>query len=358
MKRVNVTKSFLPPIEEYQQYLQRIWKNDWLTNQGPLLKELEAALETRLRVEDLHFVTNGTIGLQIALRSLGITEGEIITTPFSYVGTISPILWERCTPIFIDIDPKTLCIDPKKIEALITENTKAILPVHVFGNPCDIEAIEAIAKKHDIPVVYDAAHAFGAEYKGKSLLDYGDVSMCSLHATKPFHTVEGGLLIARDKKVSAKIELAKRFGHNGDVQHQLGINAKASEFQAAMGLCNLKYIDEIIAGRKKVSAQYDALLPRAKFERPVIRKGTTYNYAYHPVVLRSEDELLQKMERLKERSIYPRRYFYPSLNTIKYVASDQRCPVSEDISKRILCLPLYSGLEEEIVNDICKVLNT
>ncbi|HSX32083.1 MAG TPA: DegT/DnrJ/EryC1/StrS family aminotransferase [Candidatus Saccharimonadales bacterium] len=357
MKRINVTKSFLPPIEEYQEYLQRIWKKDWLTNHGPLLQEFEEKLESYLHAENLHFVTNGTLGLQIVLRSLGITEGEVITTPFTYVATTSSILWERCTPVFADIDPKTLCIDPRKIEALITENTKAIMPVHVFGNPCDIEAIDAIAKKHNLPVIYDAAHGFGVEYKGKSLLDYGDVSMCSLHATKLFHTIEGGLVIARDKSISAKIELTKRFGHNGDVHHRLGMNAKASEFQAAMGLCNLKYVDEQIKGRKKVSAQYDALLQGSKFERPTIRKGTKYNYIYYPVLLRTEEELLNKVDQLKELNIHPRRYFYPSLNTIKYVGSDQKCPVSEDISKRILCLPLYADLEEEKVNEICEVLN-
>lgn len=356
MKRINVTKSFLPPIEEYLEYVEKIWKNDQLTNQGPLLDEFETKIQTYLGINDAHMLTNGTVALQIALRSLGVDDGEVITTPFSYVATTSAILWERCTPVFVDIDPETLCIDASKIEAAITDRTKAIMPVHVFGNPCDIDAIEAIAKRHNIKVIYDAAHAFGVTYKGKSILSYGDISMCSLHATKLFHTIEGGLLVASKKSTNARIELMKRFGHNGDDHLSLGINAKASEFQAAMGLTNLKHIDKIIAGRKKIFELYDSKLT-SRFSRQTIRKQTGYNYSYYPVIFPSEKLLEEKVEALAEYNIHPRRYFYPSLNTLPYVAP-RSCPISEDISKRILCLPLYYGLEERDINKICEVLNT
>jgi dTDP-4-amino-4,6-dideoxygalactose transaminase len=357
MKRVNVAKTFLPPLEEYKTYLEQIWENVHLTNQGPLLKEFEGKLESYLGINNFHFVTNGTLALQLALSSLDITNGEIITTPFSYVATISSILWERCTPVFVDIDPKTLCIDADKIEATITKNTKAILPVHVFGNPCDVEKIEAIAKKHNLKVVYDGAHTFGVEYKGQSLLNYGDISMCSFHATKLFHTIEGGGLVVKDKNISSVImDQIKRFGHEGDEHFRLGINAKASEFQAAMGLCNLKYADEVLKERKKISGIYDRLLKK-DVGRQAIKENTKYNYSYYPIIFSSEKELLKKVELLKKDNIHPRRYFYPSLNTLPYLKSKYVCPISEDISKRIICLPLFSGLREPLINKICKVVN-
>jgi dTDP-4-amino-4,6-dideoxygalactose transaminase len=357
MKRINVTKTFLPPIEEYQAYLEEIWDRDQLTNQGPILKEFEKKLETYLGVSNFHFLTNGTLALQVALRSLGITEGEVITTPFSYVATTSSILWERCTPVFVDIDPKNLCIDADKIEVAITSKTKAILPVHVFGNPCDVEKIDAIAKKHKLRVLYDAAHAFAVQYKNKSILNYGDISMCSFHSTKLFHTIEGGGLVIRDEGKSRKVvELIKRFGHEGDEHYRLGINAKASEFQAAMGLCNLKYVDQIIEERKKISHLYDRGL-KGKFKRPTISIDTKYNYAYYPVIFNNEKAMLKKLDKLKEKNIHPRRYFYPSLNTLPYIKNAQKCPISEDISRRVVCLPLYSGLEEEVVNKICEVIS-
>lgn len=354
MKSINVTKTFLPPIEEYEQYARKIWANGQLTNQGPLLQEFEDKVEQYLVVQNLHFVTNGTLALQIALNALDVTEGEVITTPFSYVASTSAILWERCTPVFVDIDPKTLCIDAEKIEAAVTADTKAILAVHVFGNPCHVEKIEAIAKKHNLKVIYDGAHAFGVQHGGKSLLSYGDISTCSFHATKLFHTIEGGAVIAKDKAVSGKAELIKRFGHHGDEHFMLGINAKASEFQAAMGLCNLKYIDEIIARRRTVSEQYDKLL-KGKFERPTIPEGAIYNYAYYPVILESEQQLMAAVKRLNEAHIFPRRYFYPSLNMLPYLKDHQNCLVSEDITKRIMCLPLFVGLEPEEVGKICRV---
>jgi len=356
IKNIYVAKSFLPPIEDYQKYLRKIWETGQLTNQGPFLKEFEKKIKNYLNVKNFHFLSNGTIALQLALDSLGIQEGEVITTPFSYVATTSAILWQRCTPVFVDIEPNNFCIDPKKIEAAITKKTKAILAVHVFGYACDVEKIEKIAKKHNLKVIYDGAHAFGAKYKGKSLLSYGDISICSFHATKLFHTVEGGGIIVNDKKVSNKIRLIKSFGHDKDEHYCLGLNAKASEFQAAMGLCNLKYSDKIIEDRKRINNLYDKLL-KNKLTRPILQESLKYNYSYYPVVFENEKQLINVFKALNKENIYPRRYFYPSLNTLPYLKNKQSCPVSEDISLKIACLPIFKGLKGEDIKRIVNIIN-
>jgi len=355
MTRINVTKSFLPPLEEYEAYLKRIWDNGWLTNQGPLLKEFEAETSKYLHVTNFHFVANGTLALQLALNALDITEGEVITTPFSFVATTSAILWERCTPVFVDIEPETFCIDPEKIEAAITDKTKAIMAVHVFGFPCNVEKIQKIAEKHNLKVIYDAAHTFGVESGGKSLLNHGDISICSFHATKLFHTVEGGCVITPHKSVSDKVELIKRFGFDGDDHSMLGINAKASEMHAAMGLVNLKHVDTIIGQRKKVAELYDAQLSD-NITRPSIRVEK-HNYGYYPVVFKDEATLKNVVNALEAEDIYPRRYFYPSLNRLPYIQDAQSCPIAEDITVRILCLPLYAELPPEDVERICNIVN-
>lgn len=355
MERINVTKAFLPPMEEYQEYIDKIWKNTQLTNQGPLLLEFEEKVKQHLGLKDFHFVANGTVALQIALRALNVTDGEVITTPFSYVATTSAILWERCQPVYVDIEPDAYCIDANKIEAAITPRTKAILAVHVFGHPCDVEKINKIAKKHKLKVIYDAAHAFGVEYKGRSLLSYGDISTCSFHATKLFHTIEGGAVVAKDKKISEKVELMKRFGHTGDDHFMLGINAKASEAHAAMGLCNLKYIDEIIDRRRTVTKQYDKLLGNT-VGRPKITNKIKYNYAYYPILFKNETKLKKTMLALEAKNIFARRYFYPSLNQLSYHGSAQKNPISENISSRIVCLPLYHDLEPKTIKGICEII--
>jgi len=356
MDRINVTKTFLPPLEDYQRYVEQIWERDQLTNQGPLLIELQKKLESYLKVPNLHMVTNGTLALQIAIRALDMPEGEIITTPFSYVATTSSILWEHFEPVFVDIEPNTFCIDAAKIEAAITPKTRAIMPVHVFGFPCEVEKIDAIAQKHNLRVIYDAAHAFGVEYKGHSLSSYGDASILSFHATKLFHSIEGGAIITPDQSLSDKVELMKRFGHNGDEHYMLGMNAKASEFQAAMGLCNLTYMEDIIKKRRAVTDLYNELLTD-KVQKPVVPADTAYNYAYYAIVMETEAQLLGALQSLENLNIFPRRYFYPSLNTLPYLRAAQSCPVSEDISRRIMCLPLYVGLEDEIVRKVCEVIN-
>ena len=347
---IYVTKSFLPPREEYDKILERVWASGALTNQGVCVEELQSKIREFLGVHNFHYVTNGTIALQLALDALGIKTGEIITTPFSYVATISSIIWERCKPVFVDIEPDNFTIDPNKIEASVTPQTRAIMAVHVFGYPCNVENIARIADKHGLKVIYDGAHAFGAIYKGKSLLAYGDVSTCSFHATKLFHTVEGGGCIVKNTAASKKLDLAMRFGHQGDAHYHLGINGKQSEFHAAMGLANFPYLPQIIAARKCASETYDRALNGA-LQRPRSVVGLEYNYAYYPVVFKSETELLKVLDELAKSKIYPRRYFYPSLNTLSYV-NGEKCPISEDISSRIACLPLYVGLSQEDIERI------
>jgi len=351
--RINVTESFLPSLSEYNQYLKQIWNSKILTNQGQLLKEFESKLAIYLGVKYVHFVTNGTIALQIALRALDITEGEVITTPFSYVATVSSILWERCTPIFVDIDPKSLCIDTDKIESAITKKTRAIMPVHVFGIPCDVHKITKIAKKYKLKVIYDAAHAFGVKINNKGVFQYGDISVGSFHATKVFHTIEGGCLATNNKDISDKIELIKRFGHQGDSHYLLGINAKASEFQAAMGLCNLKHINVIIQKRKQIFDRYHQSLSNIKnLELVEIPKNISFNYGYFPVLFPSEKIMTKILQKLNFINIYPRRYFYPSLDLLPYVLNRQFCPTSINVSMKILCLPLSSTLDPNINKSI------
>lgn len=354
MSKILVTKPYLPPQQEYFERVKQIFSNYHLTNQGPLLKELEKNLSDFLKVNHFHYVTNGTIALQIALESLDISEGEIITTPFSYVATTSSILWQRCKPVFVDIEPNNFTIDVNKIEAAITPYTKAIMPVHVFGYACDVEKIAKIAQKYNLKVIYDAAHAFACKYKGKALCSFGDISTLSFHATKLFHTGEGGACIVKDKAVSDKLELIKKFGHIGDEHFRLGINAKQSEFHAAMGLSIFPHLNEIIEKRKNISKLYDNFLA-AYLQRPLPQEYLAYNYAYYPVVFESEEQLLKVFHALNKNNIYPRRYFYPSLNTLPYV-DKQECPVSENISLRIACLPLYPDLTEREVEQICKYI--
>jgi dTDP-4-amino-4,6-dideoxygalactose transaminase len=356
MKKIHVTKSYLPPIDEFKAHIDSIWNSGHLTNNGSLLIRLENNLKTFLNVDHFHFVTNGTIALQIALRALHLTEGEIITTPFSYVATTTSILWERCEPVFVDIDPDTFCIDATKIESAITHKTVAIMAVHVFGFPCAIEMIEDIAKRHGLKVIYDGAHAFGSRYKGQSLLDYGDITTCSFHATKVYQTIEGGAIISHDPKTHQYIGLLKSFGHIGDEYFEMGVNGKASEFQAAMGLCNLSAFSEIVAKRKHVAEVYDSILPLNKIARPSIPVDFDYNYAYYPAVFSDSATRAEVNKQLNAKNIYPRRYFYPSLNTLPYLQHKVSCPLSESIASRILCLPFYDSLLDDDVETIASIV--
>jgi dTDP-4-amino-4,6-dideoxygalactose transaminase len=351
----NVTETFLPPIIEFQQTLQRAWDNKWLTNRGELVLELENNISKMLSCKKGIAMNNGTIPIQIALKLLG-KGGEIITTPFSYVATTSSIVWEGCTPVFVDVEPNYWTIDPEKIEQAITENTTCILATHVFGNPCDVEKIEAIALKHNITVIYDAAHCFGVNYKGRSIFEFGDISTCSFHATKIFHSGEGGMLFANNDKLFSDAYNAHNFGHNGPIAFNgVGINGKMSELSAALGLALLPYLDEIIAARKEIADYYFSNLNNS-VQTVYMREGTIWNYSYFPVVFETEEQLLNVIQKLNEHDINPRRYFYPSLNTLDFVNGNS-CPISESLSSRILCLPLFVGLDKEIQRQVIDTIN-
>lgn len=384
IKPIQVTEPFLPPLEEYVEYLKGIWERNWLTNQGPLVRELELKLQAYHRLsQPVYCVANGGLGLQIIIKAMGL-KGEVITTPFSYVATTSCPLWEGCSVRFADIEPDTLTLDPKAVEAAITPRTEAILATHVYGNPCDVEGLQAVASRHGLALIYDAAHAFGVTYKGKSILDYGDASMVSLHATKVFHSVEGGFITARDPALGEKMEWMRRFGHKdpGDY-HGVGMNAKMTEFHAAMGLANFKHIDHILAKRKAVCEAYDSGLGMANREwrmangecrpenptadRPPLsairyREGASRNYAYYPVIFDTEEALLDAINRLNQSKIHPRRYFWPSLDEVESLGNqiaesrDQLSAISCALTRRILCLPLSVNLEVDSVEKIIKLL--
>ena len=300
-------------------------------------------------------MSNGTIALQITIKALDL-HGEIITTPFSYVATTSSIVWEGCQPVFVDIDQHTLCIDPNLIEAAITDKTTGILATHVYGIPCDVEKIKAVAEKHGLKVIYDAAHTFGGKYKGKSIASYGDISTLSFHATKVFHTVEGGAIVTDNDDLAHRINYMRNFGHKGQEDFWgLGINGKNSEFHAAMGLCNLTHMGEILLTRKNLSEWYDRNLHFSNLVRPKISSNIEYNYAYYPIILIDENLLNIVQNELNGKGIYPRRYFFPALSCLPYINEDSNF-LAEKVSRTILCLPLYPGLEKEDMNSIINLI--
>lgn len=352
---IPVTKPFLPPKEEYDKYLRDIWQRNWLTNNGPLVNELELKLKEYLQVPHLLYLSNGTIALQIAIKALDL-KGEVITTPFSYVATTSSIVWEGCTPVFVDIDPNTLNIDPDKIEAAITPKTSGIVATHVYGNPCDVEAIDVIAKKHQLKVIYDGAHAFGVKFIGQSIFKYGDVSTASFHATKLFHTVEGGAVFTQDPDLLKRMAYMRNFGHDGFYKFKgIGINAKNSEYHAAMGLSNVSYIKDVLLKRKTQFEYYNDKLSNLKMKRQEINLKCDYNYSYYPIIFKDEKTTLRMMQALEERMIFARRYFYPSLSDLDYV---DKYPtfIASDIARRVICLPLYHALSLEEQDMIVRVL--
>lgn len=354
---IPVTKPFLPPLNEYMAQIQRAYDNQWLTNRGELVLELETKIQEYLGSKSKPIaMNNGTIPLQIALKLLG-NGGEIITTPFSYVATTSTIVWEGCTPVFVDIDPVYWTIDETKIEEAITEKTTCIMATHVYGNPCNVEEIDRIAKKHNLYVIYDAAHCFGVKYKGRSIFDWGDISTCSFHATKVFHTGEGGSAFVNNSSLYEKVYYSHNFGHDGpEAFHGEGINGKMSELNAAMGLAVLPYMDEIIERRLEICNTYARNLRSNSTQQLNLRPETNWNGSYLPVVLNSEEELLKVVENFESSDIYPRRYFYPSLNVLPYVKYKE-AKYAESLSKRILCLPVYYNLDNEYLNTIPNKIN-
>jgi dTDP-4-amino-4,6-dideoxygalactose transaminase len=352
---IPVTKPFLPKAKEYDAYLQSIWDRQWLTNNGPLVNEFELKLKNYLNIEHLLYVSNGTVALQIAIKALEL-KGEIITTPFSFVATTSSIVWEGCKPVFADIEPDTYNIDPQKIEAAITPNTSAILATHVYGNPCNIDAIQEIADKHGLKVIFDAAHCFGTQYKGKSVFEYGDISTTSFHATKLFHSIEGGAVFTRKPQLLKKMAFMRNFGHNGQNEYsELGINGKNSEFHAAMGLCNLKYVDEILKKRKSLSQYYLQKLSGLKASFPKLQDDYISNHSYFPVLFDTKELMLKCLSDLETEKIYCRRYFYPSLSSLPYV-DKSAVPVCDSIVERIICLPLYHSLTNSDLDLITRIM--
>jgi len=348
---IPVTKPYLPDRARLDAYIDRIYDTCWLTNNGPLVKELTERLKEYLGVEHLLLVSNGTLALQIAYRALDI-QGTALTTPFSFVATTSSLVWEGIAPKFVDIDPETFCMNPDLIEEAITPDVSAIVPVHVFGNACEVERIEEIAKKHGLKVIYDAAHAFGVNYKNKSILDYGDASTLSFHATKLFHTIEGGAILFKEKEALERAKLLINFGITGPESIVgLGINAKMNEFQAAMGLAVLDEMEQIKKAREVVWKRYESNL-RGRIQLQKHNLHSTNNHAYASVLLKNEPTLLNLKALLEANKISPRRYFFPSLNTLSFVTG--KAPLSIDVSRRILCLPIYTDLEEKTIDNICK----
>lgn len=365
-ENIFVTKPTLPPLVEFIPYLQQIWDNKILTNGGPFHQQLEKDLCEYLGVEHISLFTNGTIALVTALQALCIT-GEVITSPYSFVATSHSLLWNNIKPVFVDIDPNTLNLDPAKIEAAITAQTTAIMPVHCYGHPCDVNAIQKIADHHNLKVIYDAAHAFGVQLHGSSVLTHGDLSVLSFHATKVFNTFEGGAIICPDEKMKTRIDHLKNFGHAGETTVVApGINGKMSEFNAALGLLQLKYIDQALEQRKKIDAAYRNQLMTVQGIHCLSDAGEDVaNYAYFPILVKtdypiSRDDLYQK---LKDHGIHPRRYFYPLISDFPMYcdlpsAQRENLPVATAAAQQILCLPIYPDLELSVVSEITHLIAT
>ena len=365
-KPITVTQPCLPPLEEFMPYLQQIWQNKWLTNNGPLHQQLEKELAEYLGVKYISVFSNGTLALITALQALNIT-GEVITTPFSFVATTHSLWWNKITPVFVDIEPKFLNLDPTKIEAAITPQTTAIMPVHVYGSPCEVDEIQGIADKHGLKVIYDAAHAFGVKKDGDSILNYGDLSVLSFHATKVYSTIEGGAIICHTEEMKHHIDNLKNFGFRGEtVVEEPGINAKLNEVQAAYGLLQLKYVDGFIARRKEITELYRSLLKDISGIRFLDdMEGVTHGYSYFPILIdkekfgKSRDEVY---EHLKSHNIYSRRYFYPLISSFEpYNTLEGSTPnnlkVAHKAAENVLCLPIFVELEDKQVVDIVNLLS-
>ena len=358
MSPIYVTKTFLPPLEEYVELLkEEIWNTHLVTNDGPLLRRFENELKTKTGWDDLACVVNGTVALQIALRTLGLNGSEIITTPFTHIAGSDCLYWEQCTPVYADIDPETLNIDPQKIEEKITERTRGIIGVHVFSNPCDVEAIEQIAKKHDLKVLHDAAHAFGVDHNGRSLLSWGDMSMVSFSATKVFHTMEGAALYCRNSELVNSVRRLSYYGmdEKKNITQRQGTNAKMIEMCAAMGIVNLRYFDDSLQSRKLVYERYRKLLQ--EHGDIVFQKlDGDINYSYMPIILSSEGYKFRLMDELKKNNIFPKEYFYPSLEVV--FSDTIECKNAFDISRRVLCLPMSDYITTDEIDQICEVIHS
>lgn len=365
-KQITVTSPLLPPLEEFIPYLEKIWESKWITNNGTFHKQLEEALCEYLGVQHLSLFTNGTLPLITALQALRIT-GEVITTPYSFVATTHALWWNGIKPVFVDINPITLNIDPDKIERAITPQTTAILPVHVYGNPCDMKKIQDIADKYGLKVIYDAAHAFGVQVNGESILHNGEMSTLSFHATKTYNTIEGGALICHDAKTKQRIDYLKNFGFAGETEVVApGINAKMDEIRSAYGLLNLKYVDQAIKHRKIIAQTYRDGLKNydgITFLNDV--EGVTHNYSYFPIFVDEKEYGITRDElyfKLKENNIFGRRYFYPLISNFSSYrgldsANIKNLPIANKVADQVICLPIYDKLELDEVYKIITLIN-
>ncbi|RLA52877.1 MAG: DegT/DnrJ/EryC1/StrS family aminotransferase [Gammaproteobacteria bacterium] len=352
---INVTKTYLPDKKKYLAYVDKIYASGWVTNNGPLVRELEERLAEHLGVNNLVLVANGTIALEIAYRLLKL-KGEVITTPFSFVATTSSLVSNGLQPVFADIDPASFNINPENIAGAVSPSTSAIVPVHVFGNSCDVDEICKIASRYQLKVIYDAAHAFGVKYKGESILRHGDVSTLSFHATKQFHTIEGGALVINDDTLVQEARYLINFGIDGpDSVKALGTNAKMNEFEAAMGLCILDDMGVLHQRREELFEIYKLSLSE-HIQCQVLNSACTKNYGYFPVLFENESQTLQVKTALNEAEIFPRRYFFPSLDTLGYLKTKQVMPFSRDVASRVLCLPIYPELKKTEQKIICDVI--
>ena len=352
---INVTKSYLGNIDKFKAYVDVIYASHWMTNHGPLCCELEERLKQYLGVRNLILTNNGTLALQIAYRALGLS-GSAVTTPFSFVATSSTLQWEGIRPVFADIDPRTWNIDPDQIESRIGSDTSAIVATHVFGNPCAVERIQALAQRRNLKVVYDGAHAFGVRHQGQSVYNWGDACTLSFHATKLFHTIEGGAIVTQDDDLAREIRKLCNFGITGvDRIEGLGTNAKLNEFSSAMGLCVLDDIEHIFEQRAEIGHYYEQHLG-GHFDLQGVNDGDDINYSYFPVGLQNQTEALAVRDALQAQGINPRRYFYPSLDTLDYLQPQAAQPHSRCLSQRILCLPIYPGLERETQDQVIDTL--
>ena len=362
--KILVTSPLLPDLQDFNEYLRQIWDSKWLTNNGSFHQQFEKALAEYLGVEYISVFTNGTLPLITVLQALGLKKGEVITTPYSFVATTHSIWWNQLKPVFVDVEPTTGNIDPAKIETAITENTVAIMPVHVYGQPCDNERIDAIAKRHNLKVIYDAAHAFGVRKDGKSILEWGDVSTLSFHATKVFGTIEGGALICHSAEMKHQIDNLKNFGFRGEtVVEAPGINGKMDEVRAAFGLLNLKQIDVAIEARHNVAMRYREVIDKIEgLSYLVEQSDIRYNYGYFPIFVDearygiSRDALYEK---LKANNIFGRRYFYPLISTFEPYkdfpsAALENLPIATKMAEQVLCLPMHHALSEEDVKRIIR----
>lgn len=354
-KPIFVTQPSLAPLETFTAHLAEIWRTGVMTHNGPFLQRLERELAAYLGVPDVVCVANGTLAMQLALRALNL-RGEIVTSPFSFVATASSIVWEQCTPVFADIDPETWNLDPASAEACVTGRTVGLLPVHVFSAPCDVTALAALAQRHNLRVIYDAAHAMAVKTGGRSVLAYGDVACTSFHATKLFNTCEGGACIAPDPEIMRRLRRLRFFGFDEakEVVDE-GTNAKMTEIHAALGLANLPEIDMVLADRRAKYALYQRLLGGIEWIRFQRFDPACYNYSYMPVLFDNEERLVRVLKRLNAANIWPRRYFHPSLSRIAALRSRAATPVADDIARRIACLPLYRALTATEIERICGI---